>query len=171
MIGLRNIIRAATGVVDPFGYNIGCLYDFIQNEPSLSNFRSGARRVSGLVGYNGGRAEIHATTCYRHAHMAAGDVSASFAMNRVATDILKQPCTKRTEFDPAIPVFGDAVLITDRRYHWFLPKGHTTDDDFTALDALLTTPRTESTQWGRTAVIFLEEPNQNDIFTIMLARQ
>ena len=54
----------------------------------LEQLQIGARRVSGLVGYNDGRAEIDATTYYRHAHMAAGDVSVSFTMNRGATDIL-----------------------------------------------------------------------------------
>ncbi len=171
MIGLRNIIRAAAGVVEPFGYNIGSLYDFTRNEPSLSNFRSGAYRASGLVGYNGGRAEIYATTSDPYTRMVAVDLSVSFAMNQLATDLLKQPCTKRTDFHPNTQVFGDAVLITDRRYHWVLLKGTSSDDDFMALDVLLTTPRVVSTWWGSTVIIFYEEPNQNDLFTIMLARQ
>jgi hypothetical protein len=170
-MGLRNIIRAATGVVEPFGYDTGSLYAFTRSEPSLSNFRSSGRWIEGLVGYNGGRAEIHATTSNPQAHMVAGDISVSFAINRRATDLLKQPCTKRTAFNPDIPVYGDAILITDRRYHWILPKGTSSDDDFMALDVLLTTPRIVSRRYGRTGIIFYEEPNQNDIFTVMLARQ
>ncbi len=172
MIGLRNIIRATTGVVEPFGHDLGGIYAFMANEPSLSNFRlRGYRDVDGLVGFEGGRARIHVTTSYPHAYAKPGDVSTSYPVNKRAAEILCQPCTKRTYFDPNIPVFGDAILITDRRYHWVLAKDNSSDDDFIALDALLTTPRAVCTRSGRTVIVFLEEPNQNDIFSIMLARQ
>jgi hypothetical protein len=172
MIGLRNIIRATTGVVEPFGHDLGGIFTFMANEPSLSNFRMrGCRDIDGLVGYEGGRAKLHATTSYQHDYAKPGDVSTSYPVNNRATEILRQPCTKRAYFDPNIPVFGDAVLITDRRYHWVLPKDNSSDDDFAALDALLTTPRTVCARRGKTVIVFLEEPNQNDIVYIMLARQ
>lgn len=172
MIGLRNIIRAAIGIVEPFGYSIEGIYNLTRNEPSLSNFVSGSRRdVKGLVGHAGGRAEIHVTTSYQDTHMTTNDVSMCYPVNQLATDILKQPCTKQAYFDPDIPAYGDAVLITDRRYHWVLPKGNSSDADFAAIDVLLTTPRTISRRWSGPGIVFLEEPNGNDIFSIMLARQ
>jgi hypothetical protein len=171
-IGLRNIIRATTGVVEPFGYDIDGVRNFIQNEPSLSNFRHNARELRALVGYDGARAEMLATTSYSSLHGAADDVSSHFPVNSVATGILKQPCTKQCWFDPAIPIYGDAVLISDKRFHWVLPKGKTSDVEFADLDAMLTTPRLISRRWWwGTAMVFLEEPNQSDIFKIMLARQ
>jgi hypothetical protein len=171
MIGLRNIIRATSGAVEPFGYDIGCVYDFIHKEASLSNFRKHARRAHGLVGYNGGRAEILAMTNYRDWHEVRDVLSADFPVNSLATSLLQQPCTKRARFDPKIPMYGDAVLITDRRYHWVFSKNQATEDEILAFDALLTTPRTLHKRWNHTSIVFHTEPNQADIFSIKMAWQ
>lgn len=171
-IGLRNIIRAGTGAVEPFGFNIGGIYDFIRDEPSLSNFRTHSRReVRGLVGYGGGRAEICATSIYPAPRGFTAGLSTHSPINRLATSILKQPCTKQTFFDPKIPMYGDAVLITDKRFHWVFSRNQVSDTEIMEFDALLTTPRTLYKRGVTTTIVFHVEPNQNDIFTIKIAWQ
>jgi hypothetical protein len=165
MIGLRNIIRATSGAVEPFGYDIGSVSDFIHNEASLRNFRQNARRTHRLVVYNGGRAEILATTKYRDWHEVRDVLSAHYPINNLATALLHQPCTKRAWFDPKIPMYGDAVLITDRRYHWVFSNNQATENEILAFDALLTTPRTLHKRWNGIAIVFHTEPNQADIFS------
>ncbi len=171
MIGLRNIIRAATGAVEPCGYNIESISEFVRREPTLKNFRQNGRPVEGLVSYSGGRAEIRATTVYPGTVSAMFDLSQHYPINTLATDILKQPCTKRAWFDPGIPMYGDAVLITDKRMHWTFTKYKAPEDEILEFDALLTTPRILHKRFYGTVIIFLEEPSQSDIFTIKLAWQ
>jgi hypothetical protein len=170
-IGLRNIIRAATGAVEPCGYAIECMYDFTQREPTLNNFRQHSLRVGGLVGYSGGRAEIYATTNFSCSCGSSRDLSRHYPVNTLATDILKQPCTRGAWFDPGIPMYGDAVLITDKRMHWTFSKEKAPEDAILEFDALLTTPRMLHKRFYGTVIVFLEEPNQSDIFTIKLAWQ
>jgi hypothetical protein len=171
MIGLRNIVRATTGAVDPFGHDIKGIYDFIQNEPSLSNFRQTIWRAKGFVGYNGGRAELFATTEYPDYYQSKNYLDKHFPVNGRATQLLGQPCTRGHQFDPNRLVYGDAILITDRRLHWVLCQQQASDDEIIDLDAQLTTPRRLYKRYRSTEIVFLEEPNQRDIFTIKLMWQ
>jgi hypothetical protein len=70
-----------------------------------------------------------------------------------------------------MPIYGDAALITDKRLHWVFWRHQVPDDEITDFDAQLTTPRILQKCWNSTKIIFLEEPNQNDIFAIKLAWQ
>src|SRR3954454_14830765 len=55
-VGIRNIIRAETGVVEPQGFNLNVYRAGPQHE--LPNFHPNAPRWGGWVSYNGGRADI-----------------------------------------------------------------------------------------------------------------
>lgn len=68
-------------------------------------------------------------------------------------------------------MYGDAVLITDKRFHWVFSRSQVSDTEIMEFDALLTTPRTLYKRGVSTAIVFHVEPNQNDIFTIKMAWQ
>lgn len=171
MNGLRNIIRATTGAIDPFGHDVKGIHDFIQTEPSLNNFRHNTWRVKAFVGYNGGRAEIIATTECPVYYESSNCLNRQFPVNGKAMRLLGQPCTRGHEFDPNRLISGDAILITDRRLHWVLGQRQASDDEIIDLDAQLTTPRRLYKRYRTTEIVFLEEPNQRDIFAIKLLWQ
>jgi hypothetical protein len=57
-VGIRNIMHAGTGVLEPVGYSH---YWFRDSSERLPNFHPNAPRVTAWVDYNKQRAEITAT--------------------------------------------------------------------------------------------------------------
>jgi hypothetical protein len=68
-------------------------------------------------------------------------------------------------------MYGDAVLITDKRFHWVFSNYQVAEDEILEFDALLTTPRTLHKRWSGLSIVFHTEPSQTDIFTIKMAWQ
>jgi hypothetical protein len=69
---------------------------------------------------------------------------------------LKEPCRILEIFYPDRLMFGDAVLITDRRMHWVLSIVGLPEDDLRDFAAMLTTPwHLQPHRWC-SELIFLE---------------
>lgn len=170
-VGIRNIIRAATDTVEQVGFNLADLYGAVWREPALPNFCPAAVLVSGWVGYNNGRAHITATQGRDGWHGHVLDVSSHFGVNKIATDLLRQDCTKGACFNKTVPFYGDAVLVTDIRAHWIF---RTSSPDVTAEDVelfndMLVSPRDLlRARWGGAWIFFHEEPCQTDLVALKL---
>jgi hypothetical protein len=169
MVGLRHIIRADSGAVEYLGFDVPELYR--DNAPPMPNFHPGVPHVAGRVTYNKGRAQISATTGRKGYEGHFLDISKYFPVNELATALLRQPCTKDAWFDAAVPMYGDAILVTDRRAHWVLNpyRVKPTAEDLELCDQLLRSPRTLiQSPYGPGRIFFHEEPCQHDLVALKL---
>jgi hypothetical protein len=169
--GIRNIIRAESGKLEPVGLNH---HYFNAGWERLPNFHPNAPRLTGWVGYNKGRAEITAT--YGHKsdtrwYKTPYDLSSIFAPNVAATELLRQPCTKcGIGVGPDMICYGDAILVTDARMHWVFANRNVNAEEIEVFDAMLSTPREILRPWkGSNPVIFFhEEPNYIDLVALKM---
>ena len=167
-IGLRNIIRADTGKIEYCGHNITGATDFIMQEPCLEHFRQAGECVSRAIHFNGRAARIFAMTDKRSSQPTKSSLGATLPVNELATELLKEPCRILEMFYADRPMFGDAVLITDRRMHWVLSIGGLPENDLRDFAAMLTTPWHLQPYHWRPELIFLEEPSLPDIMSMKL---
>jgi hypothetical protein len=167
-IGLRNIIRADTGKIEYCGHNVTGVTNFIMQEPCLQHFRQVGDCVSRSLHFNGRAATIFAMTDKRGCQPTESSLGATLPVNELATELLKEPCRILEIFYPDRPMFGDAVLITDRRMHWVLSIVGLPEDDLRDFAAMLTTPwHLQPHRWC-SELIFLEEPSLADIMALKL---
>jgi hypothetical protein len=165
-VGIRNIIRAASGSVECYGLNLHatCLF-----HERLANFHPNAPRMSAWVAYQDGRAELTAT----HGHSAwvntLYDLSSIFPVNAMATDLMYDPATKSSGYlPPNLTFYGDAELITDSRMHWFFINWKAEAEDILSFNEMLTTPRTVLYQDAKPQIFFHEQPHQGDVMTMQM---
>ncbi len=165
-IGIRNIIRASTGLIEPIGLNIDALHGSYRDDPTLIHFR--IRWPSeAWVGFNGGRARLVGVQPYSEAKL--GPLSDS-PVNTIATNLLRQESTKGSSFYSDQEVRGDAVLLTDHREHCVLQPSsrNCTPDDLSFFGSMLSTPNSIVERWGRSSILFHEEPREHDIIAMKL---
>jgi len=170
VVGLRHLIRASTNTVEYVGFDLPDLYGFHYN-CDLPNFHPSVPRVQGRVTYNESRAEIIATTGRAGYQGDRLDVSAYFPINQIATDLLLQPCTKNACFSRSVPMYGDAILVTDKRMHWVLRPWQVkaSDEEIELFDLMLKTPRDLiREQSGGVWIFFHEEPSQHDLVALKM---
>jgi hypothetical protein len=166
--GIRNIIRAGTGELEPAGFS----HHYFRNgwEP-LPNFHPNAPRLTAWVGYNAGRAEITATYGTEGWQNTPYDLSSIFAANVLATELLRQLGTKcGSGVDLGISCYGDAILVTDIRMHWVFSRWKAEADEIEMFDAMLSTPRQILKPWknGKPVIFFHEEPNYVDLIALKM---
>ncbi len=171
LVGIRNIVRAATASVEPVGFNLHDLHGSCTRD--LQNFYPGVCYASGWVGYNGGRAEILATQGRKGYEGHLLDVSRHYPVNDLATNLLSQPCTRNGRYDPDVPVYGDALLITDRRMHWVFRtwKREASPEEVEMFNNdMLVSPRDLIAGHGgmNPWIFFHQEPCEQDIVALML---
>jgi hypothetical protein len=170
-VGLRNIIRAHTGAVECQGLNV----PFYLIEPServrLDNFHPGSIVFSAWVSYKGRRAHIRATSGQPEWINTPCDISSHFPINNLASELLRQPCTKGLQYNlDRLTIYGDSVLITDIRDHWVFRRYDMDQESFDLTDENLTTPRTtyRKNVAGHSAIYFHEMPNEDDLFYLKM---
>jgi hypothetical protein len=167
-VGIRNIVRASTGVVESVGLHHYGLYPPSERLP---NFHPNAPRVSAWVTYDSGRAEITATPGHRSWAGTPYDLSSIFPLNRIAGELLHQSDTKCSAgIDPGMRFYGDAVLVTDSRMHWVFRNTQAEAEEIEVFDAMLSTPRQILTPWqnANPVIFFLEEPNPTDLVALKM---
>ena len=118
MVDIRCIIRATADVIDDQGFD---LWHLQRNGERLPNFQVGLVECRAWVSYNGGRAELEATTDTRHWNNPAYPPGSAFPENELASRLLNQPDTKAAFGIPLNGLlYGDAILVRDIRRHWSL---------------------------------------------------
>jgi len=163
-VGLRHVIKA-DGTVDYIGYNIG--YDWRNRH--MPNFYPGADQTHGaVVQYNGERAELTATLGRTGWEGHVLDVGTHFPPNPLATQLLATQYNTGYQ-PPNLPiVYGDAVLVTDNRMHWFFWPYNVSIDDVERTNDNLSTSRDLIKDGASAHIFFHTEPNQKDIVTLMM---
>ena len=159
-VGLRYIIKV-DGSVDAAGYDNDCYYDY----SNLPNFYPGTDRIWGtVVNYNDQRAELTATLGRKEWAGHILDIATHYPVNHVATQLLAQAHVDRGAIvNDASTVYGDAVLVTDKRMHWVFRPYNIPIDDVEEFNAMLSTPRDLIKSHGRAHIFFHVEPCQNDL--------
>lgn len=165
-IGLRHIIRANTGLVEAIGLNVDALHGSVHDDPALPHFKSVWPREA-WVDFDGGRARLMGAQAHPWTDPSRlRDCPA----NSVATALMKQSSTKGSSFYADQEVLGDAVLVTDHREHCLLQPNcrNCTRDDLKFFGSMLSTPSSFVERWGRSSILFHEEPRELDIIAIKL---
>jgi len=168
MIGIRALIRAATGEIDDQGFDHWHLH---RDGEHLPNFQVGLVECRAWVSYNGGRAKLEATTGTRYWNNPAYPPGSTFPENELASGLISQPDTKAAFGIPLDGVLrGDAVLVRDIRRHWSLSRRGAEHGEVDFFNEMLSTPRTLIQGWnGCTPRIFFhEEPNEDDLIFMKL---
>jgi hypothetical protein len=169
-VGIRHIIRASTNTVETIGFDLTELHGWYST--GLSNFGYNTDCAIGWVTYNGGRADLRGTQGVGASKDRLRDFSRRFPVNQLATDLINQKCTKGVYYDPALPVRGDAALVTDMRAHWYFScyNPNVSIQDIQDFNSMLTSPRDLIPGYsGRNPWIFFhQEPNERDIIMTMM---
>jgi hypothetical protein len=135
----------------------------------MPNFYPGVDQTRGaVVQYNGERAELTATLGLRGWEGHLLDVGTHFPPNPLATQLLA--ARYGTGYRPPnLPiVYGDAVLVTDNRMHWFFRPYNMSIEDVERTNDALSTPRDLIKDAGSAHIFFHTEPNQKDIIVLMM---
>jgi hypothetical protein len=138
-VGIRNIMHAGTGVLEPVGYSH---YWFRGSSERLPSFHPNAPRVAAWMDYNKQRAEITATYGHKDWSSSAYDLSSIFPANSLADMLLQQP-GMRSGSDMAAKVScnGDAILVIDAQMYWTFSNSKADAEEIELFDAMLSTPR------------------------------
>ncbi|MHC2017805.1 hypothetical protein [Methylobacterium sp. CM6247] len=140
MVGIRSIIRAATGEIEDQGFDLFHLY---ADRERLINFGAGFVECRAQVSYDGGRATLDATTGKRYWCSPTFPPGSTFPVNELASRLIRQPDTKAAFGMPLDGVLcGDAYLVRDIRRHWSLGRRSTEQGEVELFNELLSTPRT-----------------------------
>jgi hypothetical protein len=167
-VGIRNIIRAETGEIEPVGFSH---YWFHDTWERLPNFHPNVPRQTAWVSYNQQRAEITVTCGNKEWYGTPYDLSAIFPVNTLADRLLRQPDTSRiSSLDPGVSCYGSAILVTDNKFHYTFSNWKADAEDIELFDAMLSTPR-EVLRWSANLnpmIFFHEEPNYIDLVALKM---
>lgn len=164
MVGIRNIIRAATGEVDERGFEFWRLQ---HDAEQLANFQLGMAQYQAWVSYNGGRAHLSAVTGRSGWRPIQPDFHTRFPVNQIAGQLIQGGEVRGGVNLPEDGLlYGDAVLVTDVRRHWILSCRQADEGEVELFHEGLSTPRSLIKGWGGRApdIFFHEEPHETDLF-------
>jgi hypothetical protein len=163
-VGLRHVIKT-DGTVHYVGYDVG--YDWYNRH--MPNFYPGLEQTyRSVVHYNGERAELTAALGRKGWEGHILDVGTHFEPNPLATQLLATRPNNTWQLLNFPIAYGDAVLVTDNRMHWFFGSHKIAVEDLETFNNALTTPRDLIKDARRAHIFFHTEPNQQDIFTLMM---
>ncbi|WP_139219005.1 hypothetical protein [Bosea sp. CRIB-10] len=165
-IGVRHVIRANTGLIEAIGLNVDALHGSVRDDPTFEHFKFVWPREA-WVEFNGGRARL--TGVQAHSWIDPSRLR-DVPVNRGATELVRKSSTKGNTFDADADVLGDAILVTDHREHCVLQPScrNCTPDDLSFFGSMLSTPNSLLERWGRSYILFHEEPREHDIIAIKL---
>jgi hypothetical protein len=166
-VGIRHIIRAATGELEPVGLSH---YWFGKTWTCEPSFCRSAPRLTAWVSYSNQRAELTASYV-PDGYWTHHDLSSIPPANALSDKLLCQPDTKYMSPQYAgACCYGDAVLVTDNRMHWIFSNWKADAEDIEQFDAMLSTPREVLRPWGdqHPVIFFHEEPNFVDLVALKM---
>lgn len=163
-VDMCSIVRASTGLVEQVGVGV---HPWAVARSTLDNFEIPGLYNWGRATHEGRRAELLSTREVSQLPLESNDLKSRFSRNMVAEKLLVHPVTVEEDHVREIRIYGDAILVHDRRYRWHLKVGMLSTAQVEALDSDLTTPRTLGAAWGKT-IIFHSMPSELETFNLLL---